>query len=62
MSARVYLSFTLVPVVWFSALAITTTGHPGGVTAAGGQSVKIQTPSLLEKAQAGDAKAQYQIG
>lgn len=62
MNSRAFLCFTLVPLFWFSASALTTTGHPGGVSVAASQDVKIQTPTLMEKAQAGDAEAEYRIG
>jgi len=62
MNSRAFLSFTLVPLIWFSASAVVTTRHPGGATVAAGQNAKLQTQSLLEKAQAGDAEAEYEIG
>ena len=62
MNARSFLSFTLVPVVWFSASAMVTAGRPRGVSPAAPQNVKIHAQSMMEKAQAGDAKAEYQVG
>jgi TPR repeat protein len=62
MSSRAFLSYTLIPLFWFSAFASVTTGHLGTVPVGIGQNVTPETPSLIEKAQAGDAKAEYQIG
>jgi TPR repeat protein len=62
MNSRAFLSFTLVSLVWFSASAAAKAEYPRGVPVAGGQTVKLQTPSLMEKAQAGDAEAEYQVG